>query len=106
MLTHRMIAAFMIAGAFAMTAPAGPIDEGKATMEIKPFGKLADGTEITQYTLHNGKLTAKVINYGAILTHLVVPDATGKPVDVVLGFDDLASYEKGHPFFGATVGRF
>src|SRR5881398_942712 len=26
--------------------------------------------------------------------------------DVVLGFDNLDAYVKGHPFFGATVGRF
>ena len=31
--------------------------------------------------------------------------ATGRPADVVLGFDNLAAYLAGHPHFGATTGR-
>jgi aldose 1-epimerase len=34
-----------------------------------------------------------------------VPDRNGKLDDVVLGFDNLESYLKGHPLFGAVVGR-
>jgi aldose 1-epimerase len=34
-----------------------------------------------------------------------VPDRSGKPDDVVLGFDNLGQYLKGHPYFGCTVGR-
>lgn len=69
------------------------------------FGKTPDGTPVEIYTLTNGKITAKVMTYGAILTELVVPDRDGKPGDVVLGFDDLKGYLAGHPYFGATVGR-
>jgi len=43
--------------------------------------------------------------FGGILTELHVPDRSGKLGDVVLGFDNLTAYLKGHPFFGATVGR-
>src|SRR5437660_775965 len=50
-------------------------------------------------------MQAKVITYGAILTELTAPDRNGKFEDVVLGFDNLQDYLKGHPFFGATVGR-
>ncbi len=70
------------------------------------FGKTADGKPVELYTLTNGKVTAKVMTYGAILTELDVPDRDGKPADVVLGFDDLKGYLAGHPYFGATVGRF
>jgi len=71
------------------------------------FGKLADGTEIEEYTLTNGKgSVAKVITYGATLTELWVPDKSGKNADVVLGFDNLEQYLGDHPFFGATVGRY
>lgn len=70
------------------------------------FGKLPDGTEVKIYTLSNSKGTvAKVTEYGAILTELWVPDRNGKPGNVVLGFDNLDRYVKGHPFFGATTGR-
>lgn len=70
------------------------------------FGKTPDGTPVERYTLTNGTITAKVITYGAILTDLIVPDKDGKPGDVVLGFETLEGYTKGHPFFGATVGRY
>jgi aldose 1-epimerase len=46
-----------------------------------------------------------VTDFGAILVRLVVPDREGRPVDVVLGYDDLASYLDNPCFFGATIGR-
>ncbi len=70
------------------------------------FGKLKDGSTVHLYTLKNRHgMAAKVMTYGATLTELHVPDRDGKMGDVVLGFDNLAAYEKGHPFFGSTVGR-
>lgn len=77
-----------------------------APPSVAPFGKLSDGTPVEQYTLTNGKgLVAKVITYGALLTELQTPDRHGKLGDIVLGFDNLDSYVKGHPYFGATIGR-
>lgn len=79
----------------------------KRSVKVTPFGTTADGTKVELYTLTNSHgVTAKVTTYGAILTELHVPDKDGKTADVVLGFDDLESYLKGHPFFGATVGRY
>jgi aldose 1-epimerase len=70
------------------------------------FGKLADGTAVELYTLTNANgLIAKITNYGATITGLLVPDRQGKKADVVLGFDSLDSYVKERSFFGATVGR-
>jgi len=78
-----------------------------ANVDQTEFGKLPDGTAITAYTLKNAKGSwAKVITYGATLTELYVPDKSGKPGDVVLGFSDLQGYLSDHPFFGATVGRY
>ncbi len=73
----------------------------------RSFGSLADGTAVSLYTLEvPGGWRAEVTDYGAILTRLLVPAAgEGKPVDVVLGFDSLAGYLAGHPYFGATCGR-
>ena len=34
-----------------------------------------------------------------------VPDKDGTLTDVVLGYDDLASYEVNGCFFGSTIGR-
>src|ERR1043166_2530977 len=81
--------------------------EGAQEVEKKSFGKLPDGTEVEEYTLHSAKgAVAKVITYGATLTQLWVPDKAGKNADVVLGFDNLQSYLGEHPFFGATIGRY
>jgi aldose 1-epimerase len=78
----------------------------KATVQQAPFGRLPDGTEAHLYTLTNANgLVAKITNYGTIITELHVPDRQGKPADVVLGFDNLGQYLKGHPYFGCTVGR-
>ncbi len=35
-----------------------------------------------------------------------MPDRTGAIGDIVLGFDSLDGYLKGHPFFGAIIGRY
>jgi aldose 1-epimerase len=35
-----------------------------------------------------------------------MPDRNGKLDDVVLGFDNIAGYQRNNPFFGATVGRY
>ena len=79
----------------------------KSSIEKKPFGKLPDGTEIDEYTLRNTRgAVAKIITYGALMTELHVPDREGKIEDIVLGFDNLQQYLAGHPYFGATVGRY
>jgi aldose 1-epimerase len=71
------------------------------------FGKTGGAEEVYIYTLSNsGGVTAEIINYGGIIVSLHVPDKNGKLEDVVLGFDNLEQYLKGHPYFGTIVGRF
>lgn len=75
-------------------------------MKTEIFGKNGEGKEITRITLENKKgMKAGVINYGAILVSLVVPDKNGKTEDVVLGYDTMEGYLTNSSFFGATVGR-
>ena len=71
------------------------------------FGKTAEGENVDLYTLRNTRgAEAKITNYGGIVVSLKVPDRAGKFDDVVLGFNDLDSYLKGHPYFGAIIGRY
>jgi aldose 1-epimerase len=77
--------------------------------EEKPYGKLPDGTPVTEHTLKskNG-MVAKVITYGGILTSLTAPSAEGGKLrfeDVVLGYNNLEGYLKGTSYFGANAGR-
>lgn len=79
----------------------------KTSVTYKPYAKLSDGTPIDAYEMVNAHgIRAVVINYGATLTELHVPDKNGKTADIVLGFDDLAGYlQEGNPYFGCTIGR-
>ena len=81
--------------------------EGQFMIEQQAFGTLADGRGVTLFTLSNASgLQAKIINYGAIVVSLSVPDRRGHLVDVVLGYDDLAGYVRDKAFLGAVVGRY
>ncbi|WP_245524606.1 aldose epimerase family protein [Methylobacterium nonmethylotrophicum] len=71
-----------------------------------PFGNLPDGRAVEEVTLSNGGLTARILTWGALLRTLEVPDRSGKPADVVLGYPDLAGYLKAPNYFGVSVGRY
>lgn len=85
-----------------------PSTEGKVrlqSIEQRVWGEV-DGKPVTLFTLTNKNgLVVKVATYGGIITELQVPDRAGKLADIVLGFDDVASYVKGSPYFGAIIGR-
>lgn len=71
-----------------------------------PFGHLTDGELVEKYDLTNSAgMSVSVIAYGGIIQSLRVPDRTDMMTDVVLGFGDLDSYVKGHPYFGCITGR-
>ena len=73
----------------------------------QPFGTTADGTEVTQYILKNAAgMKVSVITYGGIITELLAPDHDGDMKDVTLGFNSVADYEAGSPYFGAIIGRY
>jgi len=83
------------------------IKKGTAMNEKKLYGKLPDGREVFQYTLTNKSgATMKVIDYGATITSLIIPDRKGKFEDVVTGYDSLQGYIDGTSYFGAIVGRY
>jgi aldose 1-epimerase len=71
------------------------------------YGTTSDGTPVYIYTLSNTKgMQAQVISYGGIVTSLTAPDRSGKYADVVLGLNDLASYQREGGYYGAIVGRY
>ena len=71
------------------------------------FGQLPDGQDVEIYTLTNTNgLRFRIMNYGAIVVSIEVPDRNGLLTDVALGFDTLEGYLEEHPYFGAVVGRY
>ena len=76
------------------------------SVRIQDFGHTADGTPVKQAVLDNGIIQAYIISYAAALRKLVVRDRKGNPVDVVLGFEDVAGYETNDGCLGSVVGRY
>ena len=81
---------------------------GKDQMiEKKLFGKLDDGREVYLYTLKNSSgAQVQIINYGARVVSLTMPDRNGNFADIVTGYDSLKSYVHDNSYFGAIVGRY
>jgi aldose 1-epimerase len=82
-------------------------EKSEMNVKVEPFGKTADGQDVKIVTLTNGKITARITNYGGTIVSFDAPDRTGKEADIVLGFDDVQDYGKpSNPFFGAIIGRY
>jgi aldose 1-epimerase len=70
------------------------------------WGRTAAGEQVDLYTLTGrGGLEARIATFGAVIVGLDVPNRAGSRTDVMLGFDDLASYERGG-VYGAVIGRY
>ena len=73
----------------------------------RPFGVTPQGQQTTLFTMTNKKgASVSVLDFGAIVTSIIVPDKNGKMADVTLGFDTLESYMGDHAFMGDIVGRY
>ncbi len=76
-------------------------------MNVIPFGKLSTGETVYKIKLQSSnQLQVEIINYGAIITHILFPDKAGNKLDMVLGYDDLAGYQSDDSYMGAIVGRY
>jgi aldose 1-epimerase len=83
--------------------------KGKPMLSVtqQDFGKMPDGAVVKLFTLRNAKgMVVKVMNYGAIITELHVPDRNGNVTNVLLGADNWDQYSKGFPASAAVIGRF
>ena len=75
-------------------------------MNSRSFGKLADGREITLYTLKNSSgMTVTITDYAGTVVDIIVADKNGGMGDVSLGFERAADYEASQTFMGCLVGR-
>ena len=75
------------------------------SVRTKVFGTMKDGHKVTLYSIQNQNgMIAEVMDYGAILVNLLVPDHKGEVDDIVLGYDKLEDYYVNGCFFGAVIG--
>ena len=62
--------------------------------------------EAALYRIKNKNQTEVIVSdYGATMISYLFHDKNGTARDVILGYDDLQSYEESACYFGATVGR-
>lgn len=70
------------------------------------FGVTKEQEKVTKYTLTNQNgMKVSLIDFGAVITNLWVPDREGVLEDIALGFDSIEGYEVNKPAFGAVIGR-
>lgn len=84
-----------------------PTAYGRSVPKREGFGSTKGGEAVEIYTLRNRRgAEARVMTYGATLVSLKVPDRAGKLEDVLLGFDDLGTYETDTHYLGQVIGRY
>jgi aldose 1-epimerase len=91
------------------SATATMTDTTQATLPpAKGFEEIIDGQQTHYYVLKNKNgVTAAFTDYGAHLLGLLVPDKSGKLLDVAIGFDNIEAYKTAlSAYYGATVGRY
>jgi aldose 1-epimerase len=100
------VAAILVA-APALTVPAlSAPAKVKAGISSQDWGTTQKGDKVRLFTLTGkGGMVARITNFGGVVVDLIVPDRHGKPTNVVLGYDDFASYEK-DGVYSALIGRY
>lgn len=69
------------------------------------FGRY-DGVPVMEYSLINDSgMSVSCLDFGCVITKIIVPDRHGHLENVVLGFDDFEDYLDLSPYFGCVVGR-
>lgn len=70
------------------------------------FGKTKEGNTVTKYLLKNKNgMEVAVMDLGATIVSVLVPDREGVNRDVVLGYDTSQEYQDHTCYFGAVIGR-
>ncbi|MBU8791313.1 galactose mutarotase [Oceanobacillus caeni] len=76
-------------------------------MQVKQerFGEV-DGNTVYSFTIKNERgVELTCINYGCIITEMIVPDLQGNFENVFLGYDTLEEYLNDTTYLGAIIGR-
>ncbi len=73
-------------------------------MKIELLKKSPSKIETYLLTAENG-FAAEIINYGARIHRLFVPDKNGARVDILAGFATADGYRRDNPYFNAIIGR-
>lgn len=77
------------------------------TTTEKFFG-IFNGKSVSKFTITEvAGMQVSVMNYGATITNIIVPDKAGSPADIILGFDSLEGYiNASDVYMGSICGRY
>lgn len=105
----------------ALTGASSAWASGTLSVSKQLFGSTTEPytgkeTSVYEYTLANASgMSVQILTYAAIVRAIDVPDRTGQPSDVALGFNSLQDYvtndsppvtTNGGPYFGEVLGRY
>jgi len=99
----------------AKTKPGPTKTQPNETERAKPMLKVQpdplavkfDDQPVTQYILSNRNgMTVSIVDWGATVTSVRVPDKDGKLGEVTLSYKDVSQYEMNPSYFGCIVGRY
>ena len=70
------------------------------------LGFLPDKREAFLFTLENENgISLKISNYGGTILYMMVPDKSGSPADVILGYSTWEEWIDNGAYFNCIVGR-
>ena len=73
-------------------------------MKKELYGKTRDGKDVFLYTVENKNgMEMSVMNFGAILVNVVVPDKDGNKTDVTLAHDNVEDWYVNGCFLGSVI---
>ena len=76
------------------------------SITTRPFGVTKNGENVTMYTMTNqAGASVSLIDFGAIITSIIVPDKKGEMGEVTLGFDTFDRSEGAHASIAGILGR-
>lgn len=65
-----------------------------------------NGEEVISYNMMNSNgIEVRVLNYGGIITDIIMPDRDNNRENIVLKYKRLESYKENPSYFGALIGR-
>jgi aldose 1-epimerase len=102
-----LVIAAPTAAAQGTDAPAVAKQKGRLSVTKERWGTMPDGTAVDLYTLTNTNgLRVKMVNRGAAITSVEVPDRAGQVANITLGPETFERYLAGRSPLGATIGRY
>ena len=98
----------LVIALFLVNCTSTPKDEKTLSgLDKTKFQTVVNGDSTDLYVLKNASgMEVAITNFGGRIGSVMVPDKTGKMIDVVLGFDSISDYINVPSDFGATIGRY